>query len=102
MTPSASLVGLYQELQKLHAAMVKNAVCQRFTELPDQQSQVDTLVARIQTISPSSLSAEQQATISGLVRDILANQQLIKTEIADWQSDICPLLASFDAYPPGK
>lgn len=102
MTPSVSIIGLYQELQKLHAAMATNAVCQRFTELPDQQSQVDTLVAAIKTTPPSRLSAEQQAMISDLIRDILANQDRIKTEIADWQSDVAPFLASLDAYPPGK
>ncbi|MCG2578867.1 hypothetical protein LZ012_17875 [Dechloromonas sp. XY25] len=102
MTPSVSLIGLYQELQKLHAAMATNAVCQRFTELPDQQSQVDTLVARIQTIPPLRLSAEQQAMISGLIKDILANQLRIKAEIADWQNDVSPFLASFDAHPLRK
>lgn len=102
MTPSALLLGLYQELQQLHTQMAANAVCQRFIELPGQQAQADALVARIQAIPAAPLPAELRLMISGLIKTILADQKLIKTEIADWQSDIQPLLESFDAYPPGK
>lgn len=102
MTPPETVLALYHDLHKLHTEMAASAVGQRFTELPQQQEQVNAVVTRLQSTSLSRLSAEQRAMISSAIGDILAKQQVIKSEIADWQSDILPLLASFDAHPPGK
>lgn len=97
-----SIFDLLQTLQKLYSEMALNAVRQNWLELPKQQGEANSLAALIQAQSWETISKGQRIAVSSMIEKILASQKTIKGEIADWQSDIAPLLASFDARPPGQ
>ena len=100
--PNTSLFELCKKLQELYSEMASNAIKQRWSELPSQQEEANLLVAILQTLSWDFISKDQRTAIAGLIKKILEDQKAIQLEVRDWQSDIAPLLASFDARPPRK
>lgn len=102
MNSSESLINLLDQLQSLFASMRASAVSQSWAEVLEHQQQANHLASLIQTQNWSHIAGANRQHVSDVIKRILVDQEKIKCEIADWKSDVAPLLASFDAHPIGK
>jgi hypothetical protein len=90
----------YQQLATLHDEMAKAAFALAWDKLQALEQQSAKLISTLQESVQLPLGADVRRDIEKHIQHILAQQNIIRDEVAQWQADVKPLLSILSRNTP--